>query len=573
MWGYLEKGRKLEFSLLLLLMLLASVAEVLSIGAIVPFLGVLTSPDKFFSIPFAIPYINMLGVASPEDLLLPLALSFALATFFAGIFRYWLLVKTTSFSYGVGADFSNLIYRRTLYQPYHVHITRNSSEVINGILSQTGSVIHGAFMPALMFLSATLMIVAILIPLFAIDAVATGLAFGGFSLIYLVIILTTRKKLLKNSHTISTKSSLVVKSLSEGLGGIRDILLDSSQEVYVKTYKNADEAWRAAQASSVIIGASPRYGVEVLGMLLITFIAYFLAQDSNTTVTTIPVLGALALGAQRLLPTLQQAYASWSSIVGAQAAIKDVLYLLDRPVLLKRLPLNEKTLPFLDQIDLKDIWFRYAPDLPWVFSGLQLSIKKGDRIGFIGVTGCGKSTLLDLIMGLLPPSKGVIEIDGEVVSLSNVAAWQGNISHVPQTIFLSDATIAENIAFGIPFHEIDLERVKRAAQQAQISTVIELMKLQYLTIIGERGIKLSGGQRQRIGIARALYKEANVLILDEATSALDTETEQAVVEAIENLSPDLTILVIAHRISTLKSCSQIIELNHGAIGLVKTENG
>jgi len=310
-----------------------------------------------------------------------------------------------------------------------------------------------------------------------------------------------------------------------------------------------------------------------LGMLLITFIAYFLAQDSNTTVTTIPVLGALALGAQRLLPTLQQAYASWSSIVGAQAAIKDVLYLLDRPVLLKRLPLNEKTLPFLDQIDLKDIWFRYAPDLPWVFSGLQLSIKKGDRIGFIGVTGCGKSTLLDLIMGLLPPSKGVIEIDGEVVSLSNVAAWQGNISHVPQTIFLSDATIAENIAFGIPFHEIDLERVKRAAQQAQISTVIELMKLQYLTIIGERGIKLSGGQRQRIGIARALYKEANVLILDEATSALDTETEQAVVEAIENLSPDLTILVIAHRISTLKSCSQIIELNHGAIGLVKTENG
>jgi ATP-binding cassette subfamily B protein len=283
------------------------------------------------------------------------------------------------------------------------------------------------------------------------------------------------------------------------------------------------------------------------------------------------VLGALALGAQRLLPTLQQAYASWSSIVGSQAAIENVLNLLNKPLLINSIPSNDGKLLFSNQIELCEVWFRYAPELPWVFQNLNLNIKKGKRIGFIGVTGGGKSTLLDIIMGLLSPSKGALKIDGQRISATNLAAWQANIAHVPQTIFLSDATIAENIAFGVALQDIDLDRVKRAAQQAQISTTIESMKLQYSTIVGERGIKLSGGQRQRIGIARALYKEANVLILDEATSALDSETEQAVVEAIENLSPDLTILVIAHRVSTLKSCSQIIELNQGLIGPLKAE--
>lgn len=548
-------------------------AEVVSIGSVLPFLGALTEPQRVFKLPVAGPYIQAIGITSPEGLLLPLASLFAVATFLSGFLRYWLLVKTTNFSYGVGADFSNLIYRRTLYLPYEQHIARNSSEVINGILSQAGSVIHGALLPGLMLLSACLMFFAILLPLLVINIFATCLAFGGFSLIYLVIILVTRKNLLKNSYIISKESSLVVKSLNEGLGAIRDILLDASQEIYIKTYKNSDEKWRAAQASSVIIGASPRYGVEVLGMLLITCLAYFLSQDSNGISQTIPVLGALALGAQRLLPTLQQAYASWSSIVGSQAAIESVLNLLNKPLLINSIPSNDGKLLFSNQIELCEVWFRYAPELPWVFQNLNLNFKKGNRIGFIGVTGGGKSTLLDIIMGLLPPSKGSLKIDGQRISATNLAAWQANIAHVPQTIFLSDATIAENIAFGVALQEIDLDRVKRAAQQAQISTTIESMKLQYSTIVGERGIKLSGGQRQRIGIARALYKEANVLILDEATSALDSETEQAVVEAIENLSPDLTILVIAHRVSTLKSCSQIIELNQGVIEPLNAEKG
>jgi len=554
-------------------MLLASIAEVVSIGSVLPFLGALTEPQRIFMLPIAGPYIQAMGITSPEGLLLPLASLFAVATFLSGFLRYWLLVKTTNFSYGVGADFSNLIYRRTLYQPYEQHIARNSSEVINGILSQAGSVIHGALLPGLMLLSACLMFFAILLPLLAINIFATCLAFGGFSLIYLVIILVTRKNLLKNSYVISKESSSVVKSLNEGLGGIRDILLDASQEIYIKTYKNSDEKWRAAQASSVIIGASPRYGVEVLGMLLITCLAYYLSQDSNGISQTIPVLGALALGAQRLLPTLQQAYASWSSIVGSKAAIENVLNLLNKPLLINSIPSNGGKLLFSNQIELCEVWFRYAPELPWVFQNLNLNIKKGNRIGFIGVTGGGKSTLLDMIMGLLPPSKGSLKIDGQKISATNLVAWQANIAHVPQTIFLSDATIAENIAFGVALQDIDLDRVKRAAQQAQISTTIESMKLQYSTIVGEKGIKLSGGQRQRIGIARALYKEANVLILDEATSALDSETEQAVVEAIENLSPDLTILVIAHRVSTLKSCSQIIELNQGVIEPLKAEKG
>jgi ATP-binding cassette subfamily B protein len=200
-----------------------------------------------------------------------------------------------------------------------------------------------------------------------------------------------------------------------------------------------------------------------------------------------------------------------------------------------------------------------------VIKNLNLTITKGSRIGFIGTTGSGKSTLLDIIMGLLEPTEGILEIDGQPITMLNHRSWQSHIAHVPQAIFLADSTIEENIAFGVHKNQIDHERVRQAAQQAQIADTIETWPKQYKTFIGERGIRLSGGQRQRIGIARALYKQADLIIFDEATSALDNETEEAVMQAIENLSDDLTILIIAHRLSTLKNCTNIIELSGGEI--------
>jgi ATP-binding cassette subfamily B protein len=564
LWPHISLRRRGQFGLLLGLMTLASFAEILSIGAVLPFLGVLTAPERVFEHPAAQPFIQAAGFNTASQLLLPLTIAFGLAALIAGGVRLLLLWASTRLSYATGADLSISIYRRTLYQPYTVHVARNSSEIINGISNKTSVVIYIIDM-LLNLISSSVMLSAILIALLSVDPVIALSAFGGFGLIYAVIIRFTRSKLLANSERIARESTQVIKSLQEGLGGIRDVLIDGSQATYCQIYRDADQPLRRAQGSSAFIGTSPRYAMEALGMMLIAALAYTLAQQADGIAKAIPVLGALALGAQRLLPVLQLAYAAWSSIQAGQVSLQDTLDLLDQPLPEHADQSAIKPLSFLQHIKLKQLSFRYSPKTPWVLKNLDLSIAKGSRVGFIGTTGSGKSTLLDIVMGLLQPTEGVIEIDGEPIKASTNRAWQAHIAHVPQAIFLADSTIEENIAFGVPTDKIDHARVKQAAHQAQIADIIETWPQQYQTFVGERGIRLSGGQRQRIGIARALYKQADVIIFDEATSALDNETELAVMQAIEGLSKDLTILIIAHRLSTLRNCTQIVELGDGGI--------
>lgn len=558
-WHHIDQRRRGQFGLLLILMICASFAEILSIGAVLPFLAILTEPARVYSHTSAQPIIQSLGLTDPKQLLLPLTIAFGLAALIAGALRLVLLWASIRLSYAAGAELSISIYRRTLYQPYSVHIARNSSEIINGISSKTNDAIYLINM-TLNLISSGVMLIAILIALLSVNPLIALVAFGGFGVIYAFIIKLTRSRLMVNSQIIARESTTVIKSLQEGLGGIRDVLIDGSQAAYCQIYRNADIPMRRAQGISNFIGASPRYGMETLGMLLIAALTYILAQQHDGFGRAIPVIGALALGAQRLLPVLQQAYSSWSSIRGGQASLQDTLDLLDQPLPDYAYQPTIKPLPFRREITLKQISFRYSPQTPWVFKNLDLNIAKGSRVGFIGVTGTGKSTLLDIVMGLLQPTFGTLAVDGLPISSSNNRAWQAHIAHVPQAIFLADSTIAENIAFGLPWAEIDHVRVRDAARQAQIADIIETWPEQYQTFVGERGIRLSGGQRQRIGIARALYKQANVIIFDEATSALDNETEADVMKAIAGLSDDLTLLIIAHRVTTLKNCTQIVEL-------------
>lgn len=564
LWLHISPRRRGQFGLLLVLMIIASFAEILSIGAVLPFLAVLTAPGRVFEHTFAQPFIQALGLTSADQLLLPLTVIFGLAALLAGAMRLLLLWASTRISYATGADLSISVYRRTLYQPYAVHVARNSSEIINGISNKTSGVIYIVSM-LLNLISSSVMLIAILIALLSVDPVIALAAFGGFGLIYAFIIRFTRNRLSSNSQRIARESTQVIKSLQEGLGGIRDVLIDGSQATYCQIYRNADLPLRRAQGSSAFISGGPRYGMEALGMLLIAALAYALAQQADGVAKAIPVLGALAVGAQRLLPVLQQAYVSWSGIQGGEASLYDTLELLDQPLPDYADKPAARPLPFRQQISLNQLSFRYSPQTPWVLKNINLSIAKGSRVGFIGTTGSGKSTLLDIVMGLLQPTEGALEIDGQPITAANHRAWQAHIAHVPQAIFLADSTIEENIAFGIPKDQIDHERVRQAARQAQIADIIETWPHQYQTFVGERGIRLSGGQRQRIGIARAHYKQADVIIFDEATSALDNETEQAVMQAIEGLSDDLTILIIAHRLTTLKNCTLIVELGDGGI--------
>lgn len=300
-------------------------------------------------------------------------------------------------------------------------------------------------------------------------------------------------------------------------------------------------------------------------MVLIAVFVLSLSHRPGGVAATLPILGVLALGAQRLLPLMQQLYGNWSVVAGSKAALVDVLALLEQPLPVEADHPEPEPLTLKQDIRFDNVSFRYGSNSPWVLDDINLTIAKGARVGFIGSTGSGKSTALDLLMCLLEPVRGRILVDEQPIGLELRRAWQRTVAHVPQAIFLADATIAENIAFGISPDQIDHRRVRKAAEQARIAGFIECRPDGYGAVVGERGVRLSGGQRQRIGIARALYKEASILVFDEATSALDNETEQAVMQAIESLSQDLTLLIIAHRVTTLKNCTQIVELSDGGI--------
>jgi ATP-binding cassette subfamily B protein len=324
----------------------------------------------------------------------------------------------------------------------------------------------------------------------------------------------------------------------------------------------------------VFLTSFPRYALEALGLVAIALLGGLLVLQKGSGAAVIPTMGALALGAQRLLPALQQIYSGWASLNSWSAGLAAVIELLEQP-LPQQQALTEP-LALQQSIRLQGVRFGYAPDLPDVLLGLDLEIRRGERIGLIGSTGSGKSTLVDLLMGLLMPSGGRLLVDGhdlhDPINSDLLAAWRAGVAHVPQSIYLADSSIAENIAFGVPRGQIDLERVRQAAEQAQIASFIEASPEGYQSFVGERGIRLSGGQRQRIGIARALYKQARVLVLDEATSALDNETESAVMDSLRHHDFAVTVFMIAHRLTTVTRCDRLIRMNQGKILMIGPPN-
>jgi ATP-binding cassette, subfamily B, bacterial PglK len=561
LWNHFSKRRKKQSWLLLVLMIIASLSEIISVGAVLPFLGALTSPEQVYQHPLMQPIIQILGLTDSSQLILPLTIFFIVAALLAGSIRLMLLYVMTRLSFAIGADLSINIYRRTLYQEYAVHVSRNSSEVINGIITKTNTVIGGIITPFFIFISSIILLIGVMGALLVIHTSVALSAFISFGSLYWLVVRYTKNHLKDNSQIIANQSTQMIKSLQEGLGGIRDVLIDGTQKFYCQLYRNADLPLRRALGNNRFISGSPKYIMEALGMTLIAGLAYVTTQQESGMVSAIPVLGVLALGAQRLLPALQQAYSAYSTMKGSNSSLEDILNLLDQPLPEYADQSLPKPINFEKEIKLIGVNFRYTEDSPWVLKNISLSIEKGARIGFIGMTGGGKSTLLDIIMGLLPPTNGKLIIDQQPIDSQNRRAWQTHIAHVPQNIFLSDSSIEENIAFGIEKEKIDHQRVKKAAQQAQIADLIEEWKDGYQTFAGERGVRLSGGQRQRIGIARALYKKTNILIFDEATSALDNETEREVMEVIEDLGKEITILIIAHRLTTLKGCDRIVSLD------------
>jgi ABC-type multidrug transport system fused ATPase/permease subunit len=560
----ISKRRKIQFVATLITILANALFEIISLAAVIPFLSVLSSPQTFMESSTARKYAPLLGITDAAHAITLVCITFAIITVISGTVRTVTVIVNSKFTLALGADLSRTVFDRTLHQPYSSHALQNSAAVIANVTQNVNAFVNGILSPSIQFLTSTLTVAGILITLLLINwwiALTASIVFGGA---YFGISRLNKSRYAQNSSIIVDAQDQVVKALQEGLGGIRDVIVDGNQEFYTRTYSTADGRLRSALNDGYIRSATPKYILEAVGMLMICTVALVLSKGESKLLGAVPVLGALALGAQRLLPGMQAAFGSYSSIASS-------IYGLDRLVAgltseQSPKPTTEITVcGVINQVKFEQVEFRYSPEAPLVLRKLSFEFKRGERIGVIGATGSGKSTTMDLLLGLLQPTNGQILIDGEPLVGDKVFAWQKSLSHVPQVIYLADASIAENIAFGLPKDKIDMEQVRKAASLAQIAEHIKSLEAGYDTFVGERGVRLSGGQRQRIGIARALYKNATVLVFDEATSALDDETEAELMKAIDGLSKDLTVIMIAHRLSTVRRCDKILKLHKGKV--------
>lgn len=552
-------------------MVFAGLLEMLSLGAFAPLVAVLAAPENSSDPAFLKSYqIFRIFNALPLDrypLISALALKFAILVFLAGLMRILVVWANAKFTAALGTDFSSTVYESCLNLSYNEHLDRGAGELISLVRDKAGHVGVVLYFLLNLFSSAliALMICAGLFFLNPWFTTGTIILLGGF---YGLIGWSCRRKLLQNSQVVAEESTRAVKAVQEGLGSIRDVILDASQSFYVKLFRKAEGMVQKASAEGIFLASAPRYLTETFAMvifalILIIFIGGY-SERPNGSNAVLPALGILALGAQRIMPLIQQIYNSWAVVSGSSVTLRIVLESVCKKRVKESAPSNRAAV-FTTEINLNDLSFRYREDLPWVIHKLNLTIKKGSCIGIKGETGCGKSTLIDLLIGLLKPTAGCIEVDKIKITETNVANWRKKIAHVPQTIFLADVSIAENIALGITPSGIDMEKVRKAATTACIAEFIESTRHGYKTTVGERGVRLSGGQKQRIGIARALYRNPELLILDEATSALDEETEKAVMNSIQIRKQKQTVILIAHRLSTLDKCDKIVTLEKNLI--------
>lgn len=567
-WTLLGDHKKKDAWQLLFLMVLMAFMEVLGVGSIMPFLAVLGNPEiietnKYFSSMY-----NFLNFEDKNNFLL----------FLGGFALFMLLLSAVVRSLTSYAKFrfSNLrrhsisqkLLKNYLYRPYSFFLSRNSSDISKVILSETDLAIGQSINPSLNLLTHIILLLTIAGFLVVVDPILTtilALVFGGF---YTIMYLSVRKYLAKIGQIRNKANTERFKIAAETIGGIKDLKVLGREKIYLDSFTKPSYEFSHYHSINQTISELPQYIVEVLAFgMLIVMSMYVLAYESKDITIVLPILGIYALAALKLKPVFNGIYNAMAMIKFGSSAIDNIIEDMQNTNFEDIIELrnNHKRIELKDKLILKNISFIYPNTKTFVLKNINIEIKANTTLGIIGATGAGKSTFIDMILGLLPPLSGKIFVDEKELNNGNIRQWQNSIGYVPQSIFLADDTIANNIAFGIEKDAIDIKQVEQVAKMAQVNEFVCKLEKGYDTIIGERGVRLSGGQRQRLGIARALYHNPELLVLDEATSALDNQTEVEVMKAIDNMSGSKTIIIIAHRLSTIERCNKVIRLENGEI--------
>jgi ABC-type multidrug transport system fused ATPase/permease subunit len=563
----LGKKNTIKIIILQILSLFSSIVDAFSIGATLPFLSILSNPNYILLNKKATHYLSFINITTSDKLIFYITFIYVIILFTSALLKWLLFYFNNKVNNTVGSYLGYLLYKYTLYKPYTYHTTNNSSDIIAGI-TKASEIINLIINPFFLIINSLFTIIFLTLTLIILNPKVILITLLLLTLCYIIVMYLVKDKLKKEANRINDMRPILLKTMQEGLGGIRDILLDGLQEVFSEIYKKNESKMRRSVSNISLISMTPNIVIQTIGIITITIMASLVASNdsgNNSLQNGLPFFGALAFAYLRISPAIQQIYTSWTNINNGSPAIEYVVNFLDQDLPnFAKIKLNEQ-ISFEKSISFENVSFRYNDSTKYILENISIKIPKGSRVGIVGKTGEGKSTLLDIIMNLLYPTSGHIRIDDTILNINNFRSWQKHISHVPQSIYLSDSSIAENIAFGVNKNNINFELLKNSADKAMILETINQLSQKFETKIGERGVRLSGGQRQRIGIARALYKQSNVIIFDEATSALDSNTESEVMNAINKLDKNLTLIIVAHRLSTLKECDIIFEVENGKI--------
>lgn len=564
----LSKSDRKKALLLLVLILLMALIDTIGVASILPFIAVLSNPgliETNIILNNMFQMSKILGIENNQQFLLFLGILVFLLLFVSLIVRVITIYSQVKFTEVLQYKKSKSVIESYLQQPYHWFLNQNSAEIGTTILAEIGTVVSNGIAQLLEIIAKGAVVVTIIILLIIIDpilALVVGLTIGSaYGLIFYLLknyLSRIGKERLRNNE-------LRFRLVNEAFSAVKEVKIGGLEQSYIKRFSNAAEIFAKVSTSADVIKQLPRYFLETLVFGGILVLALYLMLKTGSFANTLPIISLYAFAGYRMMPALQQVYASLTILNFTYPSL-DKLYNILKD-LEEFTPNQDKgAFSFDRSITLKNIFYNYPNGSKKVLKDININIPAKSTVGLIGATGCGKTTVVDIILGLLEPQNGTLEVDGKMITKQNSRSWQRTIGYVPQNIYLIDDTVAANIAIGEEPRNFNYKAIQKAAKIANLhQLVIDDLPDQYHTIIGENGIRLSGGQRQRIGIARALYHNPKVLVLDEATSALDNQTEKVVMDAVNNLDKDMTIILIAHRLNTVKNCDIIFKLDKGKL--------